>query len=254
MATPVLELRDVTLTRRDLPVLEGVDLTLRGGEFVGLIGPNGAGKTALLKVILGLFRPDRGTVRVFGLPPRETRGRVAYVPQYAGFDPSYPIRVRDVVLMGRLGHHFTFRPSPRDRAAADRALERVGLTDLAERQVGRLSGGEVQRVLVARALAQEASLLLLDEPTASLDTRVEHALYDVLGDLPAGTTIILVSHDVGVMHRHVSSVACLNRRLHYHGTREITQEMIEATYGVGVDVLEHPHSHRLLQDHGGTAP
>jgi zinc transport system ATP-binding protein len=251
MATPVLELRDVTLTRRGIPVLEDVDLTLRGGEFVGLIGPNGAGKTALLKVILGLFRPERGSVRVFGRPPRESRGLVAYVPQYAGFDVSYPVRVRDVVLMGRLGGRFRLRPSARDREAAERALDRVGLTALADRQVGRLSGGELQRVLVARALAQEASLLLLDEPTANLDTRVEHALYDVLGELPDDTTVILVSHDVGVMHRHVSAVACLNRRLHYHGTREITQEMIEATYGEGVDVLEHPHSHRLLHDHGG---
>jgi len=251
--TPVLQLEGVSLSLRGRLVLEDIDWTLHGGEFIGLIGPNGAGKTILLKIILGLLDPDVGTVRVEGRSPREARGRIAYVPQYAVFDREFPVQVLDVVLMGRLGPGFRgLRSADHDRAFA--ALRSVDLTHLARRQIGRLSGGELQRVLIARALVQDAPLILLDEPDASLDTRIGGALYDLLGRVAERSTVIVVTHDVGVIDRHVTSVACLNRRLHYHGTAELTQEMIEATYGKGVDVLEHPHSHRLLADHPGHGP
>jgi zinc transport system ATP-binding protein len=251
-AGAAVDLRNVWLTLRREPVLEDVSLTINEGEFLGLIGPNGAGKTVLLKVILGLLRPDRGSVRVLGMSAAEARGKVAYVPQYASFDADFPIRVIDVVLMGRLARGRLLRwHTSADRARALAALDEVGLTGLAGRQVGKLSGGQVQRVLIARALAVDARLMLLDEPTASLDPRAGGELYRLLEDLTARMTVVLVSHDVGVMYRHVGKVACLNRRLHYHESHELTQEMMEQTYGAPVDVVVHAHSHRVLDSHDG---
>jgi zinc transport system ATP-binding protein len=230
-----------------MSVLEDVNLRLEEGGFLGLIGPNGGGKTVLLKVILGLLRPDRGSVSIFGAPPGATRGLVSYVPQHARFDPTFPISVRDVVLMGRAASaRLARRYTAHDRERAAQALSRMRLEAVADRQVGRLSGGEAQRTLIARALATDARLLLLDEPTANLDARMEREFYEVVAALPPAVTLILVSHDVGVMHQHVKTVACLNRRLFYHHSREITQEMIEEAYGCPVDIIVHRHTHRVL--------
>jgi len=245
-----VEIEDVLVSFRGTPVLEDVGLSLDEGEFLGIIGPNGAGKTVLLQVILGLLEPDQGRVRVFGRPPALSRGEVAYVPQHFDFDRDFPIRVEDVVLMGRLhrgGVLHGFAREDRDRARD--AMEELGIGHLADRQVGELSGGQVQRVLVARALAVEARLLILDEPAASLDPKVGVELYERLAALGERNTVILVSHDIGVVTRHVTSIACLNRRLHYHHSREITEEMIEETYGCPVDFVVHEHTHRVLQDH-----
>jgi zinc transport system ATP-binding protein len=166
----VLELSGVSFAYRDEPVLEDVSLRVSEGDYLALLGPNGGGKTTLLKLVLGLLRPGAGTVRVLGDPPARMRGQIGYVPQHAGFDLDFPIRVQDVVLMGRLpdrpllgGHR------DEDHDAALRALEQVELRSRAEHPVGRLSGGQLQRLLIARALVLEPRLLLLDEPTASLD-------------------------------------------------------------------------------------
>ncbi len=248
--TPALDIRDVSVAFRGVPVLEDITLTLSSSDFVGIIGPNGAGKTVLLRTILGLVRPDRGSVRVFGKAPEDAGGEVAYVPQYARFDLDYPISVSDVVLMGRLSHkRFLRRYSGRDRDAVAAALERVGLGHLAAREVGRLSGGQLQRVLIARALAVQARLLLFDEPTASLDTRMVGEVYDLVADLARDHTVILVSHDIGMLPRYVRSVGCLNRTLHYHASKEITEEMIEAVYGCPVDLLVHKHTHKVVEEH-----
>lgn len=245
-----LEIEDLWLSFRDTPVLEAVELSLDEGEFLGIIGPNGAGKTVLLRVVLGLLTPDRGRVRVFGRPPEDSRGQVAYVPQYSGFDRDFPIRVEDVVLTARLHRAGILRRfNDADRRRAREALEELEIGHLADRQVGKLSGGQLQRVLIARALAMDARMLILDEPTASLDPRVGVDLYERLAAMGERITVILVSHDIGVVTRHVTSIACLNRRLHYHHSREITQEMIEETYGCPVDFVVHEHTHRVLEDH-----
>ncbi|MFQ5669511.1 MAG: metal ABC transporter ATP-binding protein [Acidobacteriota bacterium] len=255
MSTPALDLKDVSVSLRGTPVLEGIQLRLQRGEFLGLIGPNGAGKTMLLKVILGLVRPDAGQVRVLGLPPDRARGQVAYVPQHVEFDRSFPICVQDVVLMGRHQRKKLLAPyRQHDRDRARDALRRVELSDLANRQIGELSGGQLKRVLIARALAVDARLLLLDEPMASLDTRMGEEMYGLLDALSRGMTLILVSHDIGVLSQHVSSVACLNRRLFHHGSREITREMLDATYGSGVNVVVHDHPHHLPAGTGHRGP
>lgn len=247
---PAVELDGVWFSYGRVPVLEAVDLEVERGAFLGVIGPNGAGKTTLLKLVLGLLEPDRGRVRVLGRSPSEARGRVGYVPQFARFDPDFPIRVPDLVLMGRLGRARAFRGyGEADRRSARRAMERMEIADLADRQIRELSGGQLQRALVARALAMEPDLLLLDEPAASVDTRVGQSLYGLLERLSGEITVILVSHDIGVISREVESVACLNRRLFYHGDEELTPEMLEATYGAEVDLVAHGHPHRLLERH-----
>ena len=247
---PIVEIKDVWLSLKGKPILEAVNLRLEEGDYLGLIGPNGGGKTTLLHVMLGLLSPDRGTVRIFGEEPSRGRGRIGYVPQYTRFDANFPMSVLDVVLMGRIAARGLLRRrSERDREVALSSLEKVEMADEAGRQIGRLSGGQLQRVMIARALAVEPRLLLLDEPTASLDTRVGVSVFELLKNLSREVTLVLVSHDVGVISRYVKTVACLNRQLYYHQSKEITREMFEAAYGCPVDLVAHGHAHRVLADH-----
>jgi zinc transport system ATP-binding protein len=241
VSAPAIEVRDVWLAFDDSPALCGVSLTVPRGELLGVIGPNGAGKTALLKVILGLLRPDRGSVEVLGVPARQARGAMAYVPQHASFDRRFPARVVDVVSMGMLGPGGTASGDARRRRALE-ALERVRAEDLAQRPVGELSGGELQRVLLARALAMDRPVLLLDEPTNNLDARMAGAVYDLLGALVPRTTVVLVAHDVGVLTSRVDRVACLNRRLFVHAAHEIGAGDLAAVYGHPVEMVV-PHVH-----------
>jgi zinc transport system ATP-binding protein len=247
---PAVELEEVSLALRGAPVLEGVTLTLEPRDYLAVLGPNGSGKSTLLRVILGLLEPDRGRVRVFGEPPARARGAVGYVPQHFRIDLDFPIRVLDVVLMGRLARRGSLRRfSAEDREIARAMLERVEMQHLVDRPVGALSGGELQRVMIARALAVEPRLLLLDEPAASLDERMGHSLWELLEHLAREMAIVLVSHDIGAISRYVRSVACLNRRLYHHPSGELTQEILEATYGCPVDLLAHGHPHRVLGPH-----
>jgi len=246
-----LKLKNVSLRSRGQLILDSVSWELEENAFVGLIGPNGAGKTVLLKVILGLIQPSEGTVEIFGRRPADAKGLVSYVPQYARFDADFPISVMEVVLMGRLGKTRNFGSyTKEDRAVALGAMEKLSLTDLAQRQIGKLSGGQLQRVLIARALAHEPKILLLDEPTASLDTRVGSNVYELLDELSKSMTIVLVSHDVGVISAHVRSIACMNRKLHYHGTKEVSGEILSEVYGCPIELIAHGHAHRVLSSHG----
>ena len=254
MSTPVVEVSDVSVSLRDQTILEDVTLLVEQGDYLALLGPNGGGKTTLLRVILGLLEPDRGRVRVFGETPQRARARVGYVPQRANFDLDFPIRVLDVVLMGRLAASGRLRRfGADDHSRARAALDRVEMGHLTKRPIGALSGGELQRVLIARALAVEPKLLLLDEPTASLDERMGRSIWELLEELSRDAAIVLVSHDIGAISQHVRSVACLNRRLFAHPSKELTGEILEATYGCPVELLAHGHPHRVLPPHGDPA-
>jgi len=254
----MIELENVTVRYQELVALEDVSLKVAPGEFLALIGPNGSGKTTLVKAILGLVTPAAGAVRLFGKPPQQLNGewkRVGYVPQIAQLDPRFPIRVFDVVLMGRYGHlGLIRRPGSGDRKAAWRALEQVGMNDLAQRPIGRLSGGQRQRVLVARALATEPELLLLDEPTTGVDVGTTEGLFDLLEALHRqGMTILVVSHDVGVVAQHVDQVACVNRRLVAHGRPDevLGGEVLECMYGPQAAFVGHgDFPHVVVQRHG----
>jgi zinc transport system ATP-binding protein len=247
--SPLIELRGVSVKNGEALVLDDIEFEVRAGDFVGIIGPNAGGKTTLLKVMLGLIRPYRGEVLAFGGSPREARGRIGYVPQYARFDSVFPITVAEMVGIGRLGRHRHGRDRASDRERVEHAIARLELSPVADVQVGQLSGGQLQRALIARALVSDPEVLLLDEPTASLDTPIGRTVYDLLEELAEKVPIVLVSHDIGVISRTVRTIACLNVRLHYHRSRELTPEMVEAAYGCPVDLVAHGVPHRVFESH-----
>ena len=249
---PVIEMSDLWFSYGAHAVLRGVRLHVDPGEQVCMVGPNGGGKTTLLKLILGLLRPDRGQVRVFGGPPVVGRRHVGYVPQHAAFDPQFPVSVGDVVLMGRLGRARTFGPYRRDdRRTADRALDEVGLGDLPKRPFAALSGGQRQRVLIARALAAEPRLLLLDEPTASLDVGVEAEFHELLARLSDRMTLMIVSHDMGFVSQLVTKVLCVRGDVAVHPTGELTGELMRDLYGHDVRLVRHDHDCATPHEEGG---
>ncbi len=221
-------------------VLEDITLTVQEGDFIGVVGPNGSGKTTLLKIILGLIHPLRGKVQVFGRTPERGRHLIGYVPQHAELDTSFPISVMDVVLIGRLGQApMIGRYRKSDRQAAEEAMQGTEISDLRSRRFGTLSGGQKQRVLMARALVGKPELLLLDEPTASIDGRVEQDIYHLLKKLNETVTIVLVSHDVGFISTYVNKVACVNKRLVCNTADHMTGDTVEACYSGPVHMLKH---------------
>ncbi|ACF42543.1 metal ABC transporter ATP-binding protein [Pelodictyon phaeoclathratiforme] len=215
MTTPVIECNRLSVELGGVMVLDGVTLSVCKGDYLGLVGPNGGGKTTLLRVILGLEKSSGGSVSVFGALPGSFPERIGYVPQRLFFDREFPISVRELVLMGRLSKKKLFQHFNRiDREKADAALGVAGLERLADRRIGTLSGGELQRTLIARALAGEPELLLLDEPTASVDPQMKTTIYDLLDNQKKKLTIVLVSHDIGGIKDHVSGIATLNTTLY----------------------------------------
>ncbi len=244
---------DVTLTRNGHPVLDNVSIRVEEGDFYAIIGPNGGGKTTLLKIILGVMKPDSGEVRIFGGAAEENRALVGYVPQFRTFDFHYPITVGEMVISGRMGHVTGIwkRYSDTDRKYAEEIIRTTGLSGLEHRQVRDLSGGEQQRAIIARALVGDPRILLLDEPTVYVDTPSATQFYELLDDLKKKMTIVLVSHDIGVISTHVTKIACLNHSMYAHDTNEITDEMLAAAYHCPVDLIAHGVPHRVLRHHDG---
>ena len=237
---PAVVFEGVSFTYDGPPAIDDVTLTIPQRDFVCAVGPNGGGKTTFLKLILGLIHPNRGCVRVLGEPPEKARCRIGYMPQNAQLDPRFPVSVLDVVLMGRLGHTRIAGPYRRsDRQVAMRALQDVNLAEFAGRPFSALSSGQRQRVLIARALACEPELLLLDEPTANLDPTVQEDLYVLLRDLNQRLTILMVSHDIGFVSVYFRTVVCVNRSVHIHATGDLTKERVADMYGREVRLVQH---------------
>jgi zinc transport system ATP-binding protein len=224
--------------------LKKASLAIEEREFVCMVGPNGGGKTTLLKLMLGLLEPQAGRVSVFGEVPRVGRRWIGYLPQHANLDSKFPVTALDVVLMGRLGKTRAFGfYSKVDRTAAQGMLERVGLGSLAKRPLFELSGGQRQRVLIARALVCEPKLLLLDEPTSSLDDYVERELYELLKELNEELTIVVVTHDIGFVSSYVDKVVCVNRQVRIHPTSEVDESIIHDMYGENIHMVRHDQEH-----------
>jgi ABC-type Mn2+/Zn2+ transport system ATPase subunit len=213
-SAPALEIRDLSVGYGGGLALEGVSCALREGEQVAVVGPNGAGKSSLFKAIVGLLRPSAGSISFCGAE-RAAPSAVAYVPQRSQVDWRFPVSVADVVMMGRTGRvGFFRRPGAHDRALVADALELVRMTPLARRQISELSGGQQQRVFLARALAQEASLLLMDEPLTGLDARSQDEIFQIMENLrPRRVTVITALHDLQLAARHFDRVMLLNRHL-----------------------------------------
>lgn len=243
-----LKIENMSVIINGIRILDNINLELDEKEFLGVIGPNGAGKTTLLKTLVGLVNPVQGSVRIYGKKLKEARSDIGYVPQFNTFDKSFPINVKEVVQIGLLGKNRSGKKTG-ETDLINKALSRVGLNHLSDRNIGELSGGELQRVLISRALVNNPKILLLDEPTASIDTYHGQSFYDLLKELNENITIILVSHDIGAVSSYVKKIACLNRKLVFHDSKEITKEMLESVYKCPVDLIAHGVPHRVFDNH-----
>jgi zinc transport system ATP-binding protein len=240
MTRSVISLDNISFTFGDFPVLENISLEVKEKEFLGIVGPNGGGKSTLLKLVLGLLKPMSGKIEVLGKTPEQAHKQLGYVPQFILFDRDFPITVRETVLQGRLGKTrpvFGFRK--KDLAIARETMTKTEILDLENRPIASLSGGQLQRVLIARALACEPEILLLDEPTANIDPKVEEDVFSLLKNLNKHITIIVVSHDIGFISHFINRVACLNRTLVCHTTSRISGKMIEDLYGSPLKMVHH---------------
>ncbi|WP_347489236.1 ABC transporter ATP-binding protein [Desulfoscipio sp. XC116] len=238
------------------PAITGVCLDVPDGEYLGIIGPNGGGKSTLLKAILNLVPISAGTVQIYGNNPSKNRAFIGYVPQSAVLNRKFPISLVEVVLTGRLKRGLVpFSAfTQQDKEKVYELLEKVGILNLANRQISELSGGEFQKMLIARALALNPRLLLLDEPTASVDAVSREQIYSLLSELNKNMTIILVTHDLLAVSSQVQSLACLNGQLIYHGEPELTENIVNSLYGCPVDLIAHGVPHRVLRDHEEGTP
>ena len=238
----VIKIRDLHFNYGDVPILEDINIDIHQKEFIGMVGPNGSGKTILLKIILGLLAPDHGTEEVLGKPPVQSVKNVGYMPQFAPFTRDFPISVEETVLMGRLGKTSSMGFfSKEDKQLAAESMEAVEVLDLRKRSIGSLSGGQLQRALIARALTCNPEIMILDEPTANVDMKVEKDIFDLLKRLNEKITIIVVTHDIGFISQYIDRVACINRTLICHPTSELTGETIENLYGTHVHMVHHHH-------------
>jgi len=245
---PFVELEDVDFSHGEVRVLEGINLTVAPGDFLGIIGPNGSGKTTLLRIMLGLLEPERGHVRLFGHVPSSFRqwGRLGYVPQKSMLDPNLPATVQEVVATGLVPALGLFgRVGAAERARIAEVLGQVGMAAQTGARIGTLSTGQQQRVLIARALVSNPELLILDEPTGGVDPEAQTSFYALLHHLnrEREVTLILVSHDIGVVAKEVTKLACLNRRLIFHGRPGdfLSDAALTALYGPSVRVVSHQH-------------
>jgi zinc transport system ATP-binding protein len=240
----LVELKSVTFGYRNIPVIEEVNLAIREGDFIGMIGPNGGGKSTIIRIIMGLIQPWSGEVQI-------TRDiNIGYLPQTHSFDNRFPISVLEVVLSGLLKTRgIATRVSGKDKKKAMGVLEKVGMAEFAKRGIGELSGGQMQRVFIGRALISNPRLLILDEPVTYVDNRFEQELYNLLEIISRESAILLVSHDVGQIVSSVKTIACVNRHLHYHPSNQITEEILES-YNCPIDLITHGHvPHRVLPTH-----
>ncbi len=252
-------LQNVNFSYDGVPVLEDVSMNVRYGDFLAVLGPNGGGKSTLIKILLGLLKPQKGTVSVLGMDAGQAGGRIGYMPQYTHVSNAVPITVEDAVVMGLvrggLGGVAGLRTGRDARRKAETALKRVDMLAYRDRRISGLSGGQKQRVFIARALVSDPELLLLDEPTASVDQQHRATLFNLLRELNRDMTIIMVSHDISTVATSVKSVACVNRSLHFHDAPAITDDMFQKTYGgvensCPVELITHGDiPHRVLEHH-----
>jgi zinc transport system ATP-binding protein len=245
-APPVVRVENLSFGYDTREILSDVSLSIGARDYLAIIGPNGGGKTTLVRLILGLLEPWSGrVVRTLDSPHA-----AGYVPQFAAFDRQFPLRVEEVVRMGRLGMRGPgARYRDEDHAAVDAVLSRLGLERIRRTPVSELSGGQLQRTLIARALVGEPGILFLDEPLASIDSESRRVVFEELSTLNRRMPVVVVTHDVTLFAGAVRQIACVNHTLHYHPSGELTAEMLEEVYGCPVELVAHGVPHRVVEEH-----
>ena len=252
----IISLENVSFSyTKGTKTLENINLEIHQNDFLAIIGPNGGGKTTLLKVILGLLKPDGGKISYPGLSNKNKN--IGYIPQYSVFDKNFPINVTDLVMMGRLSSKKIFKfYNKEDREIAAHYLEMMKLSHLAKNPINALSGGQLQRVLIARALAGKPEIIMMDEPAASIDKQSEIQLSEIIQELNKSIPVVIVTHDITAIAPYVKQIACVNKTLHFHSDGKITQDSLHEMYNCPVKLIAHglPKDipHRILGNHEQT--
>jgi zinc transport system ATP-binding protein len=245
----LIEIRDLTVAYGNTIALKNANFIIKKNDFIGIIGPNGGGKTTLLKTILGLLEPSSGKI-IYSKDLKNRGGDIGYLPQINKFDHRFPISVAEVVLSGLSGQHNWIRPhSSQNKKKTIETLAELGIEHLANKSIGELSGGQMQRVFLGRALISDPKIMILDEPSTYVDNKFEGELYKMLKKLNDRMTILLVSHDVGTISTHVKSITCVNRELHYHPSNIISPEQL-TSYNCPIQMITHGNvPHTVLAPH-----
>ncbi len=233
----IVKIENVTFGFSNYNVLEDISLTIYKNDLIAVIGPNGGGKTTLLRIILGILKPKKGKVLLFGELPKNSRKYVGYLPQVINIDYSFPISVFELVLLGRYPGIMK-RNTSEDFLAVKQSLEAVDMYKFKDYHISMLSGGQIQRVLIARALVKKPKLLLLDEPTSGVDQKTQKEFYDLILKLNKDMAIVFVTHDISVVSAYFDKVICLNQKLFYHGPKEGSFGKLEDTYGCPIEIIQ----------------
>lgn len=251
MERALIEIEGVTAAYDEKIVLQNVNLTVYEKDFLGIIGPNGGGKTTLVRIMLGLKHPQSGRVKYFHQGKQVNEIAIGYLPQYSSIDKKFPISVSEVVISGLVRHKPLFcNYTAEQRLQVTQALERLEIGYLSSRNIGTLSGGQLQRVLLARAIVSNPEVVVLDEPNTYIDKRFQEQMYKILVSLNTQCAIVIVSHDIGSVMQNVRNVACVDHDVHYHSVDEVTDNELEALVGCPIDLLGHgSHPHRVLKRH-----
>jgi len=246
----IVEIKSVFAGYNDEIILKDVSLDIFDDDFIGVVGPNGGGKTTLLNVILGLLKPFKGSVKFCDDLRTNRNNKIGYLPQQNKIDKKFPITVKDVVLSGLIyGSGTLSRHSKADKSKTDETLNRIGIFDIKNSPIGELSGGQMQKVLLARAIVSSPRLLILDEPSTFVDNQFEGELYEILNELNKEMAIVIVTHDVGTISSYVKTIACINRSLHYHKSNKISEEQL-ALYDCPIKLITHGEvPHTVLKKH-----
>jgi zinc transport system ATP-binding protein len=248
MNKEIIKFENIYFSYGNNPVLKNINFSVRNNEYVALMGPNGGGKSTMLKIMLGLIKPDSGIIKIFDKDPIIQRQKIGYLAQYSSFDFSFPFSVFDLVLMGRYRiNHRHYNKG--DKEEVFEALRKTQMDSFYKRHIKSLSGGQLQRVLIARAIVKNPEILLLDEPMSGVDPKAQKSIYDILIKLNKDMAIILITHDTSVVSSDIGSVACLNRSLFYHGKAEGSLGKLAEAYNCPVEIISHGVPHRVLGEH-----
>ncbi len=247
---PLIDIRHLTVGYEENIILSDVSLTILDKDFIGVIGTNGGGKTTLLKAILGLLQPFRGEVVFHDCMTEGNHHRIGYLPQINNIDRKFPISVSEVVKSGLMSKKRIIKKyAQKDLEYAGELMNEMGIYEIRNKAIGELSGGQIQRTLLCRALVNQPKLLVLDEPNTYVDNRFERELYEKLRRFNENIAILLVSHDIGTISTYVKSIACVNHSLHYHPGNKITPELMEA-YECPIQIITHGKiPHTVLHQH-----